>query len=106
MSQPNPPTPPTDAEILAGITAVARKHLDRREPLAPEMRLVEDLELDSIRLLTLAVEVENHFRVCLDEEDDRGIETVGDLVAVVRRELTGGGDREGAGVVPPPAVTP
>ncbi len=105
MSQPTPPPPPTDAEILAGITAVARKHLDRREPLAPGMHLVEDLELDSIRLLTLAVEVENHFRVCLDEEDDRGIETVGDLVAVVRRELAGDGGREGAGVAPP-AVAP
>lgn len=76
-----------DAEILAGIAAVARQHLDHDGPLRPEMRLVEDLELDSIRLLTLAVEVENRFRICLDEEDDRGIETVGDLVAVVRREL-------------------
>lgn len=79
--------PPGDGEILAGIAAVARRHLDHDGPLDPGMRLVEDLELDSIRLLTLAVEVENHFRVCLDEEDDRGIETVGDLVAVVRREL-------------------
>ena len=30
--------------------------------------------------LTLAVEVENRFRVCLDEEDEAAIETVGDLV--------------------------
>jgi len=100
--------PPGDGEILDGIAAVARKHLDYAGPLAPEMRLVEDLELDSIRLLTLAVEVENHFRVCLDEEDDRGIETVGDLVAVVRRELLAEGGREGAGAsaAPPPAATP
>ncbi len=34
------------------------------------MRLVEDLRLDSIRLLTLAAEVENRFRVILDEEDE------------------------------------
>lgn len=77
----------TDAEILDGIAAVARRHLDHREPLRPEQRLVEDLELDSIRLLTLAVEVENHFRVALDEEDEIGIETVGDLVRAVGHKL-------------------
>jgi acyl carrier protein len=51
------------------------------------MRLVEDLRLDSVRLLTLAAEVENRFRVCLDEQDEGSIETVGDLVAVVRKKL-------------------
>lgn len=77
----------TQAEILAGIAAVAREHLDRRSPLAPAMRLVEDLQLDSLRRLTLAVEVENRFRVRLDPEDEAGLETVGDLVALVGRKL-------------------
>jgi acyl carrier protein len=79
-----------DHDILAGVAAVAARHLDWHEPLSPEMRLLEDLRLDSIRLLTLAVEVENHFRVCLDETDDAGIVTVADLVAAVRRKLPGG----------------
>lgn len=67
---------------------MAREHLEWTLPLAPEMRLVEDLRLDSIRLLTLAVEVENRFRVRLDE-DEAGIVTVADLVAAVRRRLDG-----------------
>ena len=79
----------TDEEILQGIVGVAREHLGWTGALAGEMRLVEDLDLDSLRLLTLAVEVENHFRVCLDEQDEQEIETVADLVAVVRRELAG-----------------
>jgi acyl carrier protein len=74
-------------DILAGVQAVARQHLAYRGVLAREMRLVEDLELDSIRLLTLAVEVENRFRVSLDETDEAGILTVGDLVEAVRRKL-------------------
>ncbi|HEX4953782.1 MAG TPA: acyl carrier protein [Thermoanaerobaculia bacterium] len=78
-----------DREILAGVAAVAAEHLDWREPLLPEMRLVEDLRLDSIRLLTLAVEVENRFRVCLDETEDSALVTVGDLVAAVKRKLVG-----------------
>lgn len=76
-------------EILAGIAQVAREHLDFTEPLSPDLRLVEDLRLDSLRLLTLAVEVENRFRVCLEPEDEAVIETVGDLVAAVGRKLDG-----------------
>jgi len=78
---------PTDEAILAGIAEVAHQHLDWQGPLSPAMRLVEDLRLDSIRLLTLAAEVENRFRVSLDETEEAGIETVGDLVEVVRRKL-------------------
>ena len=73
--------------ILAGVAEVARVHLGWEDPLTPDMRLVEDLRLDSIRLLTLAVEVENRFQVRLDELDEGGIETVGDLVETVKRKL-------------------
>jgi len=76
-----------DAEILAGVAAVARQHLDWTGEIRPEMRLVEELQLDSLKLLTLAVEVENRFRICLDEADEAGIVTVGDLVAAIRRRL-------------------
>lgn len=79
----------SDEAILAGIAEVARVHLGWDAPLTPEMRLVEDLRLDSVHVLTLAAEVENRFRVFLDEVDEGGIETVGDLVAVVRRKLGG-----------------
>jgi acyl carrier protein len=51
------------------------------------MRLVEDLRLDSVRLLTLAAEVENRFHVVLSEGDEAAIVTVGDLVETVRRKL-------------------
>lgn len=77
----------TRQEILAGIAEVARIHLGWVESLDPELRLVEDLELDSIKSLTLALEVENYFQVCLDE--DAGIITVGDLVKVVEEHLDG-----------------
>lgn len=77
----------TDEGILAGIAEVARVHLGWDGAVTPEMRLVEDLRLDSIRLLTLAAEVENRFRVLLDEGDEAGIETVGDLMAIVRRKI-------------------
>ena len=79
-------SPVSPDDILEGIRQVARDHLGYRGPLAPPLRLVEDLELDSIRLLTLAVEVENRFRIRLDEADEAAIETVGDLVSAVARK--------------------
>ena len=92
----------TREEILQAVEEVARAHLDLgRRPdrgggagtdrFGPELRLVEDLALDSIQRLTLAVEVENRFRICLDPEDEEGIETVGDLAAVVERKLEAAG---------------
>lgn len=79
----------SDMAILEGIAQVARDHLGWEGPLTPEMRLIEDLRLDSVRLLTLAAEVENRFRVLLDERDEAGIETVADLIAIVRRKIRG-----------------
>lgn len=84
-----------DHEILDGIGEVARRHLGFEGELRPEMLLAEDLELDSIKILTLAVEVENRFRVRLDPSNEAQIETVGDLVAEVGRQLAGRPDDAG-----------
>jgi len=84
----------TPGEILRGIEALAREHLDRQEQLEPGMDLVEDLELDSLLLLTLAVEVENRFRICLSQDDEASIRTVGDLIGVVHRKLSERGDQK------------
>lgn len=78
---------PDRSAILEGIRELARTKLDYEGDLAPESRLVEDLELDSIRLLTLAMEVEDRFRICLDETDEAGIETVADLLDLVEVKL-------------------
>ena len=77
----------TEDQILHRIAEVARDKLDLEVEVRPDMRLVEDLELDSIRLMTLAMEVEDRFRICLDEEDEEGILTVADLVGVVGKKL-------------------
>jgi acyl carrier protein len=79
--------------ILDQIEALARRHLGAEEklealrPLRPEMRLAQELELDSLDMTTLAIEVEEHFGILLDAEDEEQIETLGDLVAAIRRQL-------------------
>ena len=74
-------------EILQGIEVIAEEHLGHPGELQPEMDLVADLELDSLLLLTLAVEVENRFEIVLREEDEAAIRTVGELVDAVGRRL-------------------
>ena len=81
------------AEIRGTLVEIAAG-LGFREALRPELRLVEDLKLDSVGLLTLAVEVEDRFRICLDAADEAVIRTIGDLERVVAAKRNGG---EGAG---------
>ena len=78
------------ADLLDALRRLAADELEVRREIGPESRLIEDLGLDSIRMLTLAVAVEDHFRICLDAGDEASLETVGDLVAVIQRKLSDG----------------
>lgn len=75
----------TEAAILDGLEAIAKQHLSYEGPLPLDQPIVDTLTLDSIRMLTLLVEVENRFEVCLEESDESSIETLRDLVHVVTR---------------------
>ena len=94
--------PASEAQILSSIVNIAREHLENPEQFdaaledLPERRLVADLGLDSVQLLTLAMEVENHFQIMLDDVDplaeasgetEDAVETVGDLVWAVKSAL-------------------
>lgn len=74
-----------DATTLDEIRRVAKEHLGFSGPLSMEAPLVETLALDSLRMLTLVVELENAFQLNLEEGDEAGLVTVGDLVALLRR---------------------
>ena len=75
--------------ILDGIREVLSAELGWEGELSPATRLVEDLELDSLRLLTLGVGLEDRFQVALEEGDEEGVETVADLAEVLGRRLAG-----------------
>jgi acyl carrier protein len=75
------------AELLLGIENVVSQHLGHQGTVLVEMPLVETFQLDSVRMLTLVVELENHFRVNLEPGDEVGLESVGDLVALLERRV-------------------
>lgn len=87
MNERSASNPASVSDILGEVRRLARERLALTEEIEAESRLIEDLGLDSLQLQGLAVEVENHFRVCLEPEDEEAIQTVGDLVVVVREKL-------------------
>ena len=77
----------TDEAILSAISDITRDHLGWTGRLDPGLPLSEGLGLDSIKLMTLALEVENHFKIALDPERDQDLTTVADLVNAIKARL-------------------
>jgi acyl carrier protein len=71
--------------VFAEIARVLRDELQLAKAIQPTDDLAADLQLDSVSLLTLVVELENRFRVALNEEDAADIHTVAELAALVVR---------------------
>jgi len=72
-------------EVLGEIGRVLREELDMNREVRPGDDLVRDLQLDSVGLLTLVVDLEDRFRVALKEEDAVAVHTVAELAALVLR---------------------
>lgn len=73
------------SDVLAEIARVVRDELGVARAVSPGDDLVTDLQLDSVGLLTLAVALEDRFRVALSEEDAASVRTVADLAALVAK---------------------
>ena len=76
--------PAGNDEILAEIRRVVRDELGVVREVRLEDDLINDLQLDSVGLLTLVVGLEDRFRIALAEEDAAGVRTVQELAALVQ----------------------
>jgi acyl carrier protein len=72
-------------QAFACIDQVLKVELQLKREVRPEDLLVQDLQLDSVTLITLVVELENTFRVALREEDAAEVKTVRELALLVAR---------------------
>jgi acyl carrier protein len=57
------------------------------EQLVPEARLVEDLGLDSLDAVELAISVERKFDIEVPEEELTKLKTVADMIALVESRV-------------------
>jgi acyl carrier protein len=73
-----------DQEVLDEIQRIVREELELPAAVSAPAHLTRDIGLDSLGLLTLAVGLENRFRVRLDEQDATWVNTAGDLARLVR----------------------
>lgn len=79
-------SPDASAEaIFSLLEELLGRELDLTVQITAETRLLEDLALDSVGLTIVAVALENHFRIRLDEADATQIRTAGELVTLVQR---------------------
>lgn len=77
----------TSTELAREVEDILRSECRIDVPMTPDTRLVEDLGLDSLQFLGLAVALENRFRLPLDEDPERPPATLGDLVRLVEQRL-------------------
>jgi acyl carrier protein len=82
--------PPSRDVIFVALKGVLSGHFGLRpEQVVPSARLAEDLELDSIDWIDLAVKLEVETGEKLEESDLESIRTIEDVVGVVHRRLGG-----------------
>ena len=72
-------------EVLEEIRRILAGPLEYTEPVSKHSVLVECEALDSLGLITLAVGLEDRFRVKLSEEDAPELTTFGDVIGLVNR---------------------
>lgn len=77
----------TSTEVAREVEDLLRRECRVEGPLTPDTRLVEDLGLDSLQFLGLAVALENRFRLPLGEDPDRPPTTLGELSRLVEQRL-------------------
>ncbi|WP_375768179.1 acyl carrier protein [Archangium gephyra] len=75
--------------VLHEIRRIVSQELDWQGAVEPAHHLMRDLQLDSLGLTVLAVELENRFRIRLSMEDSVGVNTVGDLMRLVAARAAG-----------------
>jgi len=77
----------TRTEILERLQRIVHDTLGDGAPVAPETDLLGDLQLDSVKQLELIVEIENAFEICFEPEEEQGLATIAELVALVEKRM-------------------
>jgi acyl carrier protein len=74
----------TDKDVLAGLAEIFEDVVGvAPDNVTLEKSLEEDLEVDSLSMVEIAVQVEDKFGVKIQDDDLTGIKTVGDTVDYV-----------------------
>jgi acyl carrier protein len=80
----------TEARLIAEVADVIRKaaKIPARVPITRESRLVEDLTVDSLDLVGLILQLQDHFDVVIEEDAVPNLCRVADLAAYLAERRT------------------
>ena len=67
------------AEIIEEVTGIGPSEV------TPEKSFVDDLDIDSLSMVEIAVQTENKYGVKIPDEDLVGLRTVGDVVEYIQK---------------------
>ena len=75
------------SDLFDVVQEVLRGPCGVHQEISYDSLLMEDLGLDSMGMLALAVELENRFRIRLEEDPEQAPETVRDVVELLALRL-------------------
>ena len=76
----------SDQEILAGLAEIINEETGLpTEDVQPDKSLTDDLDIDSLSMMTIVVNAEEKFGVRIPDDDVKGLRTVGDAVSYITK---------------------
>lgn len=61
---------------------------DDIQNISKETRFIEDLGVNSARLVDIVIDIEDKFNVVIEDESADQIRTIGDAIAVIEKQIT------------------
>ena len=81
-------------EVLEGVRQIVADQIDAPgDRIAESSALVEDLGCDSLDIVEIAMELEEHFDISIPDEFDKTARTIGDVTDGVLQLLAGSNAR-------------
>ncbi len=79
--------PASQEEIIAGLAEIIEEvtGIEPSEVTPPEKSFVDDLDIDSLSMVEIAVQTEDKYGVKIPDEDLAGLRTVGDVVSYIQK---------------------
>lgn len=69
------------------IKSYVKAEPEKLESATPETQIIQDLKVNSARLVDIIIQAEDTFDIEIDDDDADSIRTIGDAVDVVRQKL-------------------
>ena len=76
------------------ITTVLKSYAEGATDLEDKTELVADLGLDSLAVMEVVADIEDKFKLTIDDEDLQAVTTVGDVVHAIETRLRADGRME------------